>query len=460
MAGTIYGLPSGGGLSPLLREYLEQDSGQAFAAKMDAGTEDVVLAIMGDSTGNASDEWVRLTVDTLAAAHPASRVVYVPWDSATEAYGAPVEVQAGDVPATGVVFRDTFTRTGDVYGSTPDLGPVWGGYGNTVGDWTMNGTDAVRTEDATSSELIADTGVGGDMEFRLDATVNTLARSATKLFRLYMKYLDSNNSLTLQLSVYADGTTGWQVWQKIAGTTTVLGYGSTTAVAHKVESAPFAASLRFEGVTVTATVNTDVRTWTLDTATAEALRPATKAAITGSVTPAGTLGDRLHSFEAEALGVGTPEQTVTVYNASEPGSRLDYQSARLATVLPEAPDLAILSSCHNYGSTAPAAYVSAVEAFVDQVRDLHPGTGIAVSSQNPQKSPAANRTSHAARLVALRTAALRKGWGYVPAFEAFRAQADRGESLIAADGVHPTAAGSALWEDAATSFLNGLSRKP
>lgn len=438
-----------GGLAP--------DGGQALAAKLDAGIGNATLAVLGDSTGNADDEWVRLTVNQLGLDHPAARVLYHPWDSASEAYGTAVQVQAGDVPLSGVQFRDTFTRTGDLYGSTPDLGPVWSGYSSSTGDWSLDGADAVRTEDTTASEVLADSGITGDAEVRISGKLNTEARPATKLFRILHKYADVDNTLCLQVAVYADGSTNWLVWSKVAGTTTTLATGTSAAVAHATSQAALEASIKLVGNTVTATLNTNTLTATIPDSAVAAYGAATKSGVvTTGATITGTLGDRMHSFEVDALSDGIADQTIEVYNGSEPGSRLTYQAERLATMLPTAPDLVILSSCHNYGSTTPEEYITAVLEFVAQVRALHPGTGIAVSSQNPQKSPAANASGHHARLVALRPTVLRRGYGYVPAFEAFRARPDRGEDLIAADGVHPIAAGSALWEDAATSYINSL----
>lgn len=458
---TIYGLPSDGSVPAHLAPAVRRDAGETLAAKLDTGVGDAVLAVLGDSTGNAPDEWAYLLVQALATAHPDMRVLYQLWDDTAQAYGAETELQAGSVPGTGVVFRDTFTRTGDLYGSTPDLGPVWGGYTNTPGDWSLDGANAVRTSDATGSEALADGGVPGDVEVRWQGQINTLSGGTSpRLNRTFVKYLDSSNHLFAQVAIsQTNGTASFTLFKRIGGTASQIGAAVTAAVTAEQDQAPIDVTVRVEGTAITATVNGTVITGSLTEQEAQTLGPSTRAGIVAGVVPTGS-ATRMSIFEIEALGAATAAQTLRVFNGSMSGSRLTYQADRLALMLPSAPDLVLISSCHNYGTTEPGTYVDEVETFVEQVLDLHPEAGVAVSSQNPQKAPAANPSGHHRRLAALRPVVLRHGWGYIAAFEAFRAQADKGDSMIAADGVHPVAAGSQLWRDAALRYIDRLTFTP
>ena len=76
-----------------------------------------------------------------------------------------------------------------------------------------------------------------------------------------------------------------------------------------------------------------------------------------------------------------------------------------------------------------------------------------VVSQNPQFPPAAGVSTHRARQAAQRIWALDTGYDYVPVFEAFTAEPDGGQSLVSADGVHTTTAGSTFWADVVTAAI-------
>lgn len=56
---------------------------------------DASIVVVGDSTGDASTEWVRLLCDSLAAAFPAWTVTYRTFDDTGAAWNAPTTVQAG-----------------------------------------------------------------------------------------------------------------------------------------------------------------------------------------------------------------------------------------------------------------------------------------------------------------------------------------------------------------------------
>lgn len=148
---------------------------------------------------------------------------------------------------------------------------------------------------------------------------------------------------------------------------------------------------------------------------------------------------------------------LTVYCAAVASTTFAYHAARVAALLPSAPDLVILSSSHNYTTGDSATYVAEIESIAAQVQALYPTAGIALSSQNPEFTPRADASisAHASRLAQLRRLAGKHRWDYIPIAEAFLALNDRGQSLVSSsDGIHPTigaSSGQAFW---AATFNN------
>lgn len=73
--------------------------------KMRVDSGDACLLIVGDSTGNESTEWVYLYAEWLAEQFPAYTVDYYLWDTGTNNYAAPVELQSGLGPNTLSVYN-------------------------------------------------------------------------------------------------------------------------------------------------------------------------------------------------------------------------------------------------------------------------------------------------------------------------------------------------------------------
>lgn len=160
---------------------------------------------------------------------------------------------------------------------------------------------------------------------------------------------------------------------------------------------------------------------------------------------------------------GSASLTLDIYNGSVGGAKADYPVSRVAAMLPVQPDLVVVNYGHNYGSDSAATFQSSVDALVSAVRSTWANAPVVVSSQNPEFSPAANVAAHAARETAKRAWAETRGYGYVPAWEAFQAQATP-SAFVQSDGVHPTTSGtndgSALWGAVADAFVAARSRRP
>src|SRR5690606_4833991 len=63
-------------------------AGETIQSRLENGAGSVVLAVMGDSTGNDTHEWPRLSSAALAALYPNVRVEDRIWNHATLSYDA------------------------------------------------------------------------------------------------------------------------------------------------------------------------------------------------------------------------------------------------------------------------------------------------------------------------------------------------------------------------------------
>ena len=303
---------------------------------------------------------------------------------------------------------DTFTRTGELVGSTTDTGGTWGG---TPGIWTADGTAARATGEGIGQITVpapnADTAAWTVEVVTTATTSQTLrlgiATPGNGIQGLFVSLL-VNTGGAFTASVYVRTVTG--------------GYRELGAVATGI---------------------------TGSTATPQTLPV--------KITRTGT------TFMVEA-GTGTRTVTITQAEADQLGDMMEIQAATAtlpgfrvldATVettegIPPTPpvlgdplDVMLISHGHNYGSMGGDEYVGVVEDFLAFMRERRPSTVPLFVSQNPQFTPAANPVAHARRQAAVRAYARKHGHGYAPVFEHFAAQPDGGQSWVSSDGVHPTA---------------------
>lgn len=433
----------------------QRDRGELFMSKLINKSGDLVLQVNGDSTGNENTEWVYQLAQQIGSAYPDLAIDYRLWDNTNLVYSPVSAIQSGNAPSPGTVFLDNFSRTAsDLFGTTPDIGAPWGRDGaNAAGDWTINGTHAVRTADTTSGNMLADGGVAGDVNLQVLGTISTAATGSTFNAQFTVKRLNSTNRITLTISVSSTGLVTWSMLKVIAGASTTIApsepLGSLLA---NTANQAFNLSFRVTGLNVTATLNGgSVLSADLLQSDADALAASTITGIGGSAATAMTIDQ----YRVD-LTAATSPQKLTIYNCSIPGSNLGTQQPMLSIVAPVAPDLMIVSTGHNYASNTPAQFATVLDSFLDAYYTRHPDSGVLITSQNPQKAPSANRISHFNRQVSLRSYCSKRQLGYVPLFEKWNNEPSGGVTMIQPDGVHPTQganSGSSFWATTVYNFL-------
>jgi len=439
----------------LFRQRMDR-AGESLAAKLDIGAGDITLAVLGDSTGNDGDEWVAQLRNKLMASRPSMRVEYALWNTDTQAYPAMTVMQPGEGYVPGGVLRltdDPFNRTAsDLTGTTPDVGSKW-----VAGAGAFSVNENVATARSTGGTVLTDGGRQGDMTVTLEGvTLNTTATSAARQLQVYAKYASSTTNLWLYLNISTTGVVSWGIFRRLANVTTQLVTGPNTVLPANATT-KFDMQLKVIGQAVTGTINGVSIGATLSAADADSYTGATQAGMAngnGGASPmTGATIDRF-TLDVDAVGQG---QALRIYNGSAPGQTAAYHLPRLAAMLPTAPDLVIANVGHNYKAGGETLFLSEVRDLEAAVRARYPLAGFAATSQNTEfvgaNNPAANVGQHLRRLTALRIECMTRGWGYIPALEAFLSQPDRGRLLVNEDGIHPLSPGSALWGEAAYQYV-------
>lgn len=147
---------------------------------------------------------------------------------------------------------------------------------------------------------------------------------------------------------------------------------------------------------------------------------------------------------------------VEIWNASVPGMGPHVALEDIDEALAHPSDLLVINHAHNFkpdlstGLPDPEPAVDILEQFIDSAQAAwDEPAGVAVILQNPRLSTAEAQDAHLAAVRERFTD--REGVTLVDVESAFRAVPDLGE--LVSDGVHPNAAGQALWTDVVVEAL-------
>ncbi|MCW3766485.1 GDSL-type esterase/lipase family protein [Paenarthrobacter sp. PAE-2] len=217
---------------------------------------------------------------------------------------------------SATVYSDTFSRSGDLNGSTPQIGAAWTG---TNGQYVLDGAAAV-TQTASGGTAYANAGTASDRTVTVNATLGTL--TATNQFFILIGMYDPtapNNKVQLE-AVLSNTTSTWRIVKRISNTVTTMATYATPPVPVDASNATFEASIKIEGLTVTATVNGVDLTATLTQPEKDSLAAAT---FTGFQLP--IAGSKLLDYTVTTIG---PSE-VAVVPVLDAGYGLGLRSVKL-----------------------------------------------------------------------------------------------------------------------------------
>lgn len=443
---------------------------------------EIVIGHVGDSTADFADEWFETAFRELFASQWPDRPARLKrWNRSENQYPAAFTTwQSAEVPGTPsnpggtfpgtVIASDGFARVGALVGSTMDVGSS--AYTGTAGILTTDGDRLVTS--ATASAIVA-AGMrpreGADFAAKVTMRVTSKA-TANRQVKWYAVRKDASNDVEI---AYAGSTTiTITVVVRVGGTARTVGTFPAGTIPSNTDPADYPFELSLSGSSLTAKVNgATLGPFALTTDEVTAVAGMTSTGFSSPGEPswsADALEVRGTVVVAPSGGSAPVPSTLnyaTVYNGAIAGSTIESQRTRLPQIMPQRPDLLVITHGHNYATATPEAFIAAIDGFLADLAAVHgPGIPVAVMSENPRFTGDANETAHRQRQVALRATARVRGWLYLPGFEAYARLADGGKSYInATDGVHPnpvgtTPSGARLQADAAKRALLAISERP
>lgn len=428
---------------------------QLLASRLKFGADNITVGIASDSTGNDSNDWPRLFLKLIRDGFPSVHIEHSLWAS-TE-YGAATVINAGEgePESGGTLLSDTFTRTGELVGSTTDDGKVWAG---SAGSWSGDGNYAK----ASALGRLLYNAATPDITLHTTISLVTTGTGTAQTLRIPIGTTAAGGGNMVFASIAVNGTGGVSVglWKTIAGSSTLIGGAQSPAGIANSSATPQIVTLdltvAIQNVTLAVSVNGGNATNITGTITESDYSSLSTFSGLNAISA-------LPGFSVNDISMSTPPgpptyQSLTVWNGSVAGTKLQYQLDRLAIMYPvERPlDVLIITTGHNYTTSTPSAFVGELTTFTDAFLTLHPETLILMCSQNPEFLPSSGVVGHKNRQYEVRIESSKQGWSYVPVFEAFDSMADGGISLVGADGIHPTSPpappsepvdgyGSSLW---------------
>jgi hypothetical protein len=413
------------------------------------------ILVLGDSTGNETNEWVFTTSQWLASQFPNYTFSYRLWNDTSQSYDMPINIQTG--------------TNGDACAVLP------GGVGNNI-----SAPDSVNLRITGDIEIIAkiasDVWTSGVQTF-----ISKIGGAGQRGWYFGMEagrpFLWWSPDGTAVVSIFATSipayTNGQAKWLK-ATLDVDNGNGGHTATFYTSSNGDtwtqLGNAIIKSGATsiygCTALVEIGSRTWgTEDIFVGKVYEVIVKSGIDGKIVASPDFGMSFPSIvktfsDAEnntwaingnaTNGNGAPE--ALILNASKPGAGIGYSSneTRFALLTPIKPQLAFISYGHNEWTDID--YQSTYEELAAQLLTKYPNVGVVCVTQNPQKAPQLHSEHHALRNMQVAEVAAKNNYGLVDVFRAFM---DTGDftNYVSVDGCHPTQAGFDLWRDEAIKFL-------
>lgn len=404
-----------------------------------SGLESATVNVIGDSTGNDSNEWVYLTAQALAARYPAYTVLHRLWNDATQDYDAPTTIQTG---TAGVEYLNQTTATQyaryprGATGIVQVLTDLDVRVKCSLVDWTPAATQTLAAHWGNAAgrswmfhvkstgvlELVYSADGTASSNFISSTVAPTVADGATLWVRAAFDVDNGAAGKTCTFYTSTDGTT----W-------TVLGAPVISAGVAAIFSTPFPYEI-------------GSRTGGSETLIGKVYEVDIRDGIDG-VSVAPRFVD-LWTVQSGAVVVGAP--VLNFVNGSMPGADVAYFSdvTRFPKMSPKgvATNLVILSCSHNDGDKRDADYLVLWDAWLVLLRARHPYATLALSTQNPETLPNATWLFHQIRRRVLMQWAANNRLPVIDAWGAFLADG-RAIALLTnpADGIHPLPAGSLVW---------------
>ena len=429
------------------------DGGEGFMARLDMKVP-ARIGLLGDSTGDKRTEWFNRGIQQIIDSYPYSEgFVYSEfyWDGNSSTGGSGYK-RHRLVPIGR--YYDEFDKPGNLDGNTSSSGHSW----SASPGWDVSGGSATSSDTSSAFLSVPSNHPGFGRRISGRVRIDTATASSERGVNFEIGS-GENNRIVLKIAVSPSGVLFGALTKVIDGVVS-----GVTSSLNPIENEPTGSvielpfSLEIETSRVAAYVGADSGAFPLTSAEFDSL---------GGLD---WFGMRMQSTVSgvDILRVGVSDRVesphlVEAYNGSKAGSTLSDLLPDLDSLFPYQMNAVIYSSSHNYLSDTADRYLEKLSGVIRDVRSKHPGSGVVISSQNPEYEPNEYgfRVAHNQyRLPALRSFASALGYGYIPVAEAFSDRLDGGRSLVGSDGVHPLQAGADLWAKLFENWAKSKSLRP
>ena len=417
-----------------------------LAALGDAGTS-LALGLVGDSTGNGADEWFYLLGQYLAQRAPDYTVKHRLWNDTTQEFDPATTIQTGPLGVErAVVFPDASpggakdpgvsTITGDIDIRVRARLVSWTSGDQTFASRFGNGGAAVdrsfRFQIGSTGMLKFDWSTDGSalQPVASSGTAVPFAAGAAGWVRVVLDVDNGATQHTVKFYTSTDGVT----WTQLGATVTRAG----------VTSLAPASSYNYE---------IGVRTGGAEWLKGRIYDVEIRNGIDGP-----TVCPRYADLWQLGTGTGRPsiegDPILWLVNGSHSGATLAYlnETTRVKKMVPDYRQaLQFFSASHNELHTTGPAWVDALGSWVNNALARIPLASPVMVTQNPRTAaatPPDYNGSHATRRAQTLLFAKRNKHAAVDTYGALLDADPTSATTVNADGIHPTATGSAVWRDA------------
>ena len=417
------------------------------------GNGDVVFLILGDSTGDYTDEWVYLFSQNILSNTPSSvRITYSTFDEVANQYRAPSILRSGTEPYVTVVSTDAAgwgtdinlagTETGDL-DLRADVAPNKWASGTTSQTFVSRYGTAAGTY---AYQFYVTAGGTPTLAWSADGTALTTATGGAAAWagfadgsRKHVRVtLDADNgagAYEVKFYTSADGVTWTQTGSTTTGgaTTTVFSPNQNIQIGSRGNAAGSDSAGNQHGL----------------------FGKIYSAYVSDAINGASKISPICRTWNAypNQIGVRNGGPAIHVFNASVAGASLLWaQNAARVNHMIKSLETAFVwvSYGHNDGPHhSPSKWLKYLKVITDAIQTRIRNPLITLCSQGPRYSPATQETIDAQALRAALTSIVAKnnGWAFADPFTAYGTDG----SLVQADGVHPTIDGSIVHQSAIAS---------
>jgi len=423
-----------------------------LVAALKSGSDTSALLI-GDSTGNGTDEWFYLFGQWVASQFPAYTVEHRLWNDTTKAYGRPTYIQTGPLGVQYAYLPGTANDLCQAQSATIVNGDLDLRVKIAADDWTPSATGQLLALFQGAGQRLLRFGIQngtGNLAFDWNDSAGTLQATAVSTATTGLTdgtaawvrvVLDIDDGSTQHTIKFYTSTDDGATWVQLGSTITRAGVSSifttsTTAweIGGRGGSSELLAGKWYE---------VEIRNGVGDTF------PLLAAPMSNAWYP-------ISSTTPVTRG-GSP--TLTLLNGSISGGAIGTNfSPQVPGMVPQwRQSLALVCTGHNE-SAIGLPWKSTYNTFVASVaaKTLCPVVAV---SQNPRTAPSDTKTIdiHRQRFGDLAAwAQYGSGRGFLNAYQAFIDDGRAMSLLVSGDGIHPTAAGSQLWADTLTAAMAPL----